>query len=78
MSKDVQDLAERALFWLGGILADIEAGYEKSEVIAKGRAYMEKLELIRWDGKTAAELQKKLDAKRRRYQAKKLKLAPKA
>lgn len=72
MSKrELVDLAEQALFALGGVLRDIAMGESRSAVIAKGKRWMEKFELIRHDGQTRDEVQKKHDRNRR---PKKLKL----
>lgn len=79
MSKrEVIDLAEEALFALGGVLRDIAIGTPAEEIIAKGQNLMSKFERIRHSGQTRDEVQRKQDRKRRTYQAKKLKLSFKA
>lgn len=78
MSKrELTDLAEEALFALGGVIRDLLIGTPTEEVIAKAQARMETFERIRHGGKTRAEVQKKHDRTRRNYKPK-LKLSPKA
>lgn len=69
-NRELVDLAEQALFALGALLRDIAMGESDAAVIAKGERLMEKFELIRHDGKTRAEVQKKQDRGRRTYKPK--------
>lgn len=73
MSKrELVDLAEQALFALGGVIRDLLIGTPTEEVIAKAQARMETFERIRHGGQTREQVQRKHDRNRR---PKKLKLS---
>lgn len=72
MSKrELTDLAEQALFALGGVIRDLLIGTPTEEVISKAQARMETFERVRHGGKTREQVQRKHDRNRR---PKKLKL----
>lgn len=73
-NRELMNLAEQALFALGALIRDIAMGEPKSAVIAKGQKLMEKFELIRHDGETREQVQRRQDRGRRTYKPRKLKL----
>lgn len=69
-NRELMNLAEQALFALGGVIRDLLIGTPTEEVIAKAQARMETFERVRHGGKTREQVQRKHDRTRRTYKPK--------